>query len=173
MGRLTSLLLPFKFKRRRTPRSPILQISLPELDPRFLPCFLRDTSNIPPTTIHGYTVPGRFLAPCNALFLDTLTIGDFKRLGQLVISATGVGRLSHLSLLPHSDHLIMVAVTKTRDIPRDDESCYSMENELRLRLLYFLVTRYGGYFRCLAQMYPGELESLVGHSHRCHPLAVV
>ncbi|KAF3079316.1 hypothetical protein TWF569_006535 [Orbilia oligospora] len=166
-----------------------LSISPPQLDPIYHP--YRDFSNTVTGTgtgttgttgptinggfydqisIHGYAVPARFIAAEHtAIFLDTLPIGDFKRLGQLVITAS-VGRLGHLSLLPDSDHLIMVAVTKLKGISRDS---YVMDNELRLRLIYFLVNRYGAYFRCLNQLYPGELESLVGGSHRCHPLAVL
>ncbi|KAF3902838.1 hypothetical protein AA313_de0206570 [Arthrobotrys entomopaga] len=194
MGRITSLLSPFKRPSSLSSLSSLswpsyiypprkykckLEISLPSLDPKYLPCYLRDSSNVPPCTIHGYTVPGRFLADCSAIFLDSLTIGDFKRLGQLVITATGVGRLFHLSLIPESDRLIVVAVTRIADVNMNWEGSelrLPMENELRLRLIYFLMNRYGGYFRCLNQLYPGELESLsfAGYSsHRCHPLAVV
>ncbi|KAF3280801.1 hypothetical protein TWF970_002488 [Orbilia oligospora] len=110
-----------------------LSISLPQLDPIYHP--YRDFSNTVTGTgttgatgtttnggfydqisIHGYAVPARFIAAEHiAIFLDTLPIGDFKRLGQLVITAS-VGRLGHLSLLPDSDHLIMVAVTKLKGI---------------------------------------------------------
>ncbi|KAK6357065.1 hypothetical protein TWF718_001392 [Orbilia javanica] len=184
MGRISRRLLSFKPKisisisitisKRSKPQK--LSISSPQLDPIYYP--YRDLSHATAVTsvgsdqilIHGYTVPARFIAAEHtAIFLDTLPIGDFKRLGQLVITAS-VGRLGHLSLLPDSDHLIMVAVTKLKGISRDS---YDMDNELRLRLIYFLVNRYGAYFRCLNQLYPGELESLVGGSHRCHPLAVL
>ncbi|KAF3910792.1 hypothetical protein ABW20_dc0102231 [Dactylellina cionopaga] len=177
MGRFKSL---FAFKRRSLPpfpRARELSISLPVLDPIYLPCFLRDNSNTPPITIHGYSVPARFIPVTgrSALFLDSLSIGEFKRLGQLIINATGVtvdgvGRLGRLSLLPDSDRLIMVAVTELRDIPPES---YAMDQLLRLRLLFFLVTRYGVYFRCLSRLYPGELEYLDGWSHRCNPLGVL
>ncbi|KAK6516772.1 hypothetical protein TWF506_006661 [Arthrobotrys conoides] len=181
MGRISSL---FTFKRPATPRkfpfsisisisiiTPTkLSISLPELDPIYHPYRTLPNPISDQISIHGYKVPARFIsAEHTAIFLNTLPIGDFKRLGQLVITAS-VGRLGHLSLLPDSDHLIMVAVTKLKGIRRDS---YDMDNELRLRLIYFLVNRYGAYFRCLNQLYPGELESLVGGSHRCHPLAVL
>ncbi|RVD80696.1 uncharacterized protein DFL_008590 [Arthrobotrys flagrans] len=173
MGRISRLLTFNKPKisitiPKRSSKPQKLSISPPQLDPIYHP--YRDLSNTSQISIHGYAVPARFIAAEHtAIFLDTLPIGDFKRLGQLVITAS-VGRLGHLSLLPDSDHLIMVAVTKSKGIGRDS---YDMDNELRLRLIYFLVNRYGAYFRCLNQLYPGELESLVGGSHRCHPLAVL
>ncbi|KAK6363258.1 hypothetical protein TWF730_000701 [Orbilia blumenaviensis] len=164
---ITSISKP-KLQRKRK-----LSISLPQLDPIYHPYHLSSINNNATAShifsIHGYSVPARFIAEHTAIFLDTLPIGDFKRLGQLVITAS-VGRLGHLSLLPDSDHLIIVAVTKQRGVERGS---YEMDNELRLRLIYFLVNRYGAYFRCLNQLYPGELESLGGGSHRCHPLAVL
>ncbi|KAK6536484.1 hypothetical protein TWF281_000716 [Arthrobotrys megalospora] len=167
MGRIRRL---FAFKPIKIP-SISISISVPKLKPQRLSISrpYHEPPIAPRVSIHGYIVPARFITEHTALFLDTLPIGDFKRLGQLVITASG-GRLGHLSLLPESDHLIMVAVMRLREIARDS---YIMDNELRLRLIYFLVNQYGAYFRCLNQMYPGELESLVGGSHRCHPLAVL
>ncbi|KAK6509486.1 hypothetical protein TWF481_004229 [Arthrobotrys musiformis] len=181
MGRRISRLLAFKPKKisisislplptLSLTKTRALSISLPQLDELYHP-HRRDLTNTSQISIHGYLLPARLLSePNTARFLDTLPIGEFKRLGRLVITAS-VGRLSHLSLLPDSDHLIIVAVTKLR-LERGGVGV-KMDNELRLRLIYCLVNRYGPYFRCLEMLYPGELEALVGSSHRCHPLAVL